>query len=98
MTDEVQEHLWVQGLRLVPNAWIFPHRDALDDYREGNQDYFRSNVPPGVWVGIDEHTILFGRGEDWGVFGRGTVVIGWGGRERVYRAGQHVLFRGAASP
>lgn len=99
MTDDVVEHLWVQGLRLVPNVWIFPHWDVLDGYRDGNRDYFRSNVPAdGVWIGVDERTILVGRGDDWRVFGLGAVVVGWRGHERAYRDGQALRLRAIAAP
>jgi cyanophycinase len=88
VTDAVDERLWVQGLRLVPNAWVVPHWDALDRYTGGLRAYFRSRVPPdGVLIGVDERTMLVGRGEAWRVFGEGTATVGWRGAERVVPAG-----------
>ena len=94
MTGNVEEHLWVQGLRLVPNACVFPHWDALDRYRDGNRDSFRSSVPPdGLLIGVDEQTILVGRGDRWQVYGGGAVTVGWRGRERAFREGHEVRLR-----
>jgi cyanophycinase len=91
MTEHVWEDRWVSGLRLLPNAWIIPHWDALDTHRPGLQDFFLSRVPPSGWaIGIDERTALARIGGVWRVFGEGGVLIRHRGESLRASAGEVV--------
>lgn len=89
MTENVENGLWVSGLRFVPNAWIFPHWDALDSYQAGLRAFFLRAVPPGgCGIGIDEQTVMVSDGDRWRVFGRGRVTLAVNGEQRAFDAGE----------
>ena len=85
VTDEIDEHLWVPGLRLLPGVWVVPHWDALrDDVRE----YYLTRIPAeGIAVGIDESTMLVRFADTWSIHGEGSVVVRAGGRNVHLRHG-----------
>lgn len=60
--------------------------------------FVRMSRRTGLLIGVDEHTILVGRGDDWRVFGQGAVVVGWRGHDRAYRDGHGVRLRAISPP
>lgn len=76
VTEYVWEDRWAAGLRLVPNVWVLPHFDALNQERQGTRDYFLSRVPQDGWaLGIDEDTAVARLGSMWSVHGRGGAFV-----------------------
>ena len=68
---------WVDGLSMLPRAFVMPHFDALEMYEPGLRDRFIGSAPAGSTpVGIDEDTALLGDGETWTVRGAGAVWVG----------------------
>ncbi len=55
----------------IPNAFILPHFDRLEDFRPGATELIRSWLADGQYaLGIDENTALVGRiGGEWEVMG-----------------------------
>lgn len=65
---------WIDGLGLLPRAFVLPHFDALDSYGAGLKQAMLDRCPPdSVPVGIDEDTAMVGDGERWRVYGKGAV-------------------------
>ena len=78
MTDRIDEHLWVAGLRLLPSVWVVPHWDAL---REDVREYFLTHIPAvGIAIGIDESTMLVRIADSWSIHGKGSVFVRADGR------------------
>lgn len=68
---------WMDGLALLPRAYLLPHFDQLDNYIPGLRRQMLAARPPGsVIVGIDENTALVGGDSRWRVAGEGAVWIG----------------------
>jgi cyanophycinase-like exopeptidase len=67
---------FVDGLKLLPRAAVYPHFDALDTYMEGLREMLLSTTPDGaIAVWIDEGTALCGDGERWRVTGSGAAWV-----------------------
>lgn len=88
VTDRIDEHLWVAGLRLLPGLWVVPHWDALgDDVRE----YFLTHIPAeSMAVGIDENTMLVRIADSWSIHGEGSVFVRAEGRNMRVRRGEQL--------
>jgi cyanophycinase-like exopeptidase len=88
VTDQIDEHRWVAGLRLLPGVWVVPHWDALgDDVRE----YFLTRIPAeGIAIGIDENTMLVRVAGTRSIHGRGSVFVRADGRSMSVRAGDRL--------
>jgi cyanophycinase len=88
VTDRIDEHLWVAGLRLLPGVWVVPHWDALgDDVRE----YFLLHIPAdGIALGIDENTMLARVAGRWSIHGEGSVFVRADGRHTRLRRGDEL--------
>jgi cyanophycinase len=85
VTDRIDEHLWVAGLRLLPSVWVVPHWDAL---REDVCEYFLTHIPAeGIAVGIDESTMLVRIADSWSIHGKGSVFVRADGRAMRARPG-----------
>jgi hypothetical protein len=68
---------WVPGLRMLDKAYVMPHFDALEGYQPGLRALFMGQCPDGATaVGLDEHTAMYGDGEQWTVAGHGSAWIG----------------------
>lgn len=83
------DHAWVPGLRLVPNAVLAAHWEALDSFVPGLQGVVQAAVPEHwTLVAIEERTAAIGDGIDWQVFGRGAVSVAHAGHRRTFRRGE----------
>jgi cyanophycinase len=88
VTDRIDEHLWVAGLRLLPSVWVIPHWDAL---REDVREYFLTHIPAGgIAVGIDESTMLVRIADSWSIHGEGSVFVRADGRAMRARPGDQL--------
>lgn len=66
---------WAYGLGLVPHVSFGVHWDKMR-FIPGMRPFVMSRVPKGSWfVGVDERTAILGDGEQWRVYGRGTVMV-----------------------
>lgn len=95
------DHAWVPGLRLVPNAVLAAHWDALDSFVPGLQGTVEAAVPEHwTLVAIEERTAVIGNGIDWQVFGRGAVIVARAGHRLAFRAGERFRLSadGASGP
>jgi len=61
----------------IPNAFILPHFDRLEDFRPGATELIRSWLADGQYaLGIDENTALVGRiGGEWEVMGAAGALL-----------------------
>lgn len=86
---------WIEGTRLLANAYIAPHFDRLDSYSPGMRRAVIGRCPPGsLLVGLDEKTALCGDGDTWEVVGVGGVWIGHDDHDlRAYRHGDRAAVR-----
>lgn len=83
------EDIWVPGLRVLPKVMFGPHWDALDTYRPGLRELFLSRQPEDcLLIAIDERTAIAGDGDQWSVFGLGTVTVKLDQAEETFRAGE----------
>ncbi|MGH8835324.1 MAG: Type 1 glutamine amidotransferase-like domain-containing protein [Actinomycetes bacterium] len=83
------DHTWVPGLRLVPNAVLAAHWEALDSFLPGLQGVVQAAIPQRwTLVAIEERTAAIGDGIDWEVFGRGVVVVARAGHRLTFRRGE----------
>lgn len=83
------EHAWVPGLRLVPNAVLAAHWEALDSFLPGLQGVVEAAVPEHwTLVAIEERTAAIGDGTDWQVYGPGAVIVVRVGHRQVFRTGE----------
>jgi cyanophycinase len=65
---------WVAGLGLVPNGSFGVHWDRMR-FIPGMRGFVMSRAKGGWFAGIDERTAILGDGEEWRVFGLGTVSL-----------------------
>jgi len=81
------------GLALFPAVEFAAHWDAIDRFMPGAQRFIRESLSPGnVHVFVDERTAMVGDGDCWEVLGAGTITVGRGPVESVYRAGDAFAF------
>lgn len=73
---------WVDGLRLLPRAYVLPHYDALEGYMPGLTKMLLEMRPDGtIAIGLDEGTALYGDGRRWSVAGAGSAWFADDGAE-----------------
>jgi len=65
------------AFKRIPNAFILPHFDRLEDFRPGATELIRSWLADGQYaLGIDENTALVGRiGGEWEVMGAAGALL-----------------------
>lgn len=78
---------WVAGLGLVPNGSFGVHWDRMR-FIPGMRGFVMSRAKGGWFAGIDERTAILGDGEEWRVFGLGTVSLRLDGERREIRPGE----------
>jgi cyanophycinase len=78
---------WVAGLGLVPNGSFGVHWDRMR-FIPGMRGFVMSRAQGGWFAGIDERTAILGDGEEWRVFGLGTVSLRLDGERREIRPGE----------
>ncbi|MGH2672095.1 MAG: Type 1 glutamine amidotransferase-like domain-containing protein [Actinomycetota bacterium] len=78
---------WVAGLGLVPNGSFGVHWDRMR-FIPGMRGFVMSRSKGGWFAGIDERTAILGDGEEWRVFGLGTVSLRLDGERRTIRPGE----------
>jgi cyanophycinase len=78
---------WVAGLGLVPNGSFGVHWDRMR-FIPGMRGFVISRSKGGWFAGIDERTAILGDGEEWRVFGLGTVSLRLDGERRTIRPGE----------
>jgi cyanophycinase-like exopeptidase len=82
---------FASGLGLLPTSAIGVHWDAMSAWWiRPLRDLAPRRVPRSVqFVGIAEHTAIASDGDDWRVFGSGTVDVRNGHDRRTFVAGEH---------
>jgi cyanophycinase len=86
---QLKDITWQQGLGLVPKVVFGPHWNMLESFMPGLQHLILSNVPNDcAFIGLDETTAMAGDGENWQVFGSGSVLIKWQDESHTLRAGE----------
>jgi cyanophycinase len=85
---DLRSHRWERGLGVLPGVVIAPHWNELDGFVPGLQGDVLGSVPP-EWplLGIDGRTAIAGNGEQWRVFGVGTVTVKAGETRRTFHPG-----------
>jgi cyanophycinase len=78
---------WVAGLGLVPSGSFGVHWDRMR-FIPGMRGFVMSRAKGGWFAGIDERTAILGDGEEWRVFGLGTVSLRLNGKRRAIRPGE----------
>jgi cyanophycinase-like exopeptidase len=78
---------WVAGLGLVPNGSFGVHWDRMR-FIPGMRSFVISRSKGGWFAGIDERTAILGDGEEWRVFGLGTVSLRLDGERGTIRPGE----------
>lgn len=78
---------WVAGLGLVPSGSFGVHWDRMR-FIPGMRGFVLSRAKGGWFAGIDERTAILGDGEEWRVFGLGTVSLRLDGERRVVQPGE----------
>jgi cyanophycinase len=78
---------WVAGLGLVPNGSFGVHWDRMR-FIPGMRGFVMSRAKGGWFAGIDERTAILGNGEEWRVFGLGSVSLRLDGERREIRPGE----------
>jgi hypothetical protein len=87
---------WSAGLGLVPEGAFGAHWDRLR-FLPGARSFAMSRVRGGWFAGIDERTAILGDGEEWRVFGLGSVWLRIDGTRRVLRSGERFSTPGGGS-
>jgi cyanophycinase-like exopeptidase len=78
---------WVAGLGLVSAGSFGAHWDRMR-FIPGMRGFVMSRARGGWFAGLDDRTAILGDGEEWRVFGLGTVTLRMDGRTRRIRAGE----------
>lgn len=73
---DLSSHRWEAGLRLLPRTVCAPHWNRLDSFIEGLQANVLAHTPEDwVLIALEDRTAIVGDGDDWQVFGGGTVTV-----------------------
>jgi cyanophycinase-like exopeptidase len=78
---------WVAGLGLVPGGSFGVHWNRMR-FIPGMRGFVMSRAKGGWFAGIDERTAILGDGEEWRVFGLGTVSLRLDGGRRTVHPGE----------